>query len=346
MGMFKKDKIKIILLLTALMAVAACSTSDDVRREVKRVRMPVYLSIPAGEIGLQTRAPGDPGTYEKFELPDHITFFFIVNELVTQVVFNGPLVAEDWEKVKIGNDYVYTYMGDIGVNLPDPRELSDEARIYIAVSKGEISFPTTLTTTLNVGASEDDVLNLKFNISDGTPIKDIYSSPYNWEPDGEYYGTVKDYSSDVPYVSNFILYHVAAKLDVIWNVDDDLLGSMYLKEMKVLSLKKKNCFLFKPMANTTGPMAEDGTAGGDESSEYYDESVPIDDGNRWYGRQSFYVISYGPGEDHSIYPVKLKLKGKNDTEKEVVVGVDFKKGDGGDIFTPWVVAPVEVKTVF
>ena len=344
-----KGSIRVLLLLTILMLITACSTSEDVGPDVKKVRMPIYLSIPAGDIGASTRAPGDPGSYELFEKPDRLTFFLVVDNFVANDVeyqnavfdckINQELVTENWEKVKIGDDYVYTYMGDIDVSLPDqPR--TGGAKFYAAVSKGSISF---VDTPPGVYSSVTDVLNVQFNISDGTPIKDIYSSPYNWETEDNYYGTIQDFSTDVPYVSNFILYHVAAKLDVIWNVDDDLQSSMNLTELQVLSLKENNCYLFQPTANTTGPLTVSGGEG-TESANSYDEDVDINIGNQWYGRHSLYVIPYGVGDNNSKYPVKLKLTGKLGTEKTEVVPVDFKKG--GNIFTPWIVAPIEIKTEF
>ena len=66
-------------------ALTACSSTDPSVEDGNVVRMPIVLAIPANNAELTTgstgakatRAEGDPGTYEKFELPKYLYIYLI-----------------------------------------------------------------------------------------------------------------------------------------------------------------------------------------------------------------------------------------------------------------------------
>lgn len=331
---------KIVILLTVLM-LAACATYDE-EQTAKRERMPVILSIPAAGIGEQTRAPGDPGNYERFELPKYLWLYMVEdNGTEAKVVESKSLELDDnWTKEKLGTDSIYTYSGELTLDLLSGR--SGAARIYALLSAVQLIDITVITDNTS---TEENLLNLKFSLPTTLPdgynhpsdvIRNIYSSPYNLMRNGNYYGTVQDYTSELPYVENFILYHVGAKLDVIWNVDEAKQASVCLNKLKVTNLQKTNCLAFKPLENNEFP-----------SSDTYDESFTIDIGAQWYGRHSFYVIPYN--NHNNNYPANLSLyKNGNDTEtadKTVTIYAEYKTGTSADdIYTPWIVAPLRITT--
>jgi hypothetical protein len=332
-----------MMILMAAMLLVACRSYDDEGRHNKFVCMPVYLSIPAADIGGQTRAPGDPGNYERFELPRYLWLYMVEdNGGTTEVVAMETaklLDKEGWSKEKLGTDSVYTYSAGLSVELQSNR--SGSARIYALMSAYDLYNVTPITKN---SSTEGDVLDITFDLPDpsslsttyGEVVRNIYSSPFNLKPNGEYYGTVQNYAitGESPYVENFILYHVAAKLDVIWNVADEKQGTVRLNKLDVTSLKKTGCKVFSPLENNSVP----------EST--YDESITIDVGAQWYGRHSFYIIPYN--NNNTIYPVKLNLYKNGNTstaDKSVTIDAEYKSGTpANDIFTPWIVAPLQITT--
>ena len=259
--------------------VTSCSDDDSLAsRGLETVEMPISISIPAEgfvnptDVGIGndepastlavTRALGDPGTYEQFHLPQYI-YLFLCNESTngTESVIYQKIEIPDneltssWEKTVSGTDSIYTYKGNVSINLPLNRR---NGKIYAAASY--IPLHTT-----NVSSSEDKNSNhLSFNCAMpnkfdnsnqreyinesktytgtyGTEkavkdiifsnitlrnyMQDVYSTPYNKTDDkGVYYGTITDYASNVPNI-NIVLYHVATKVDVQWSIDEHYQGT-------------------------------------------------------------------------------------------------------------------------
>ena len=212
--------------------------------------MPVNLAIPANDASLTagaagakaTRAEGDPGTYEKFQLPTHL-YIYIVNTALdnnTKTVLtpegmdqtNGyTLKAGNWVKLVTtdnSKDSVYTYTGEIRIIIPEDRLTGT---VYAAMS----SVPITVSFT------GTDIEDATFTLSDeaksheGEALKNLYSSPYNLKADGKYYGIVNDYRSNNPHI-NMVLYHTAAKLDLQWNVDASVQSTVKVSQITLKGL--------------------------------------------------------------------------------------------------------------
>lgn len=327
--------------------LAACSSSDDEGQRGRR--LPVVLSIPASGFGGLTRAPGDPGNYEHFELPQYLWLYMVddddnsVDEPKPMKVVSkeeAKRLDNGWTKEKLGTDSIYTYAGELTVDLP--AGYTGTARIYALLSAVPLENVTTITKNSSV---ETDVLDLTFDLpaslpvgysSYGDVIRNIYSSPCNLYRDGAYYGTVKNYEDgQSPYVESFILYHVGAKLDVIWNVAEDQQTNVRLNRLNVTGLKKTGCKAFKPLENNATP------------TPTYKETFNIDVGAQWYGRHSFYVIPFNDNDNQ--YPVNLSLFINNNTtetaNKAVTINAEYKSGTAAnDIYTPWIVAPLQINS--
>ena len=316
-------------MLLGILMLAACSGDDELLEP--RVSMPIRISIPAADIGSYTRAPGDPGTYEKFELPRYLWVYMVqddgssteVVEMKEALVLNGS-----WTEEMLNNNDVYTYAAEVSLELPQERT-GATARIYAILSAYNLSTVPTITKNTS---TESDVLGLTFDLpveegkTYGDVARNIYSTPYNLNrSDSKYYGTVNNYAGESPYVENFMLYHVAAKLDVMWNVNADQQTNVKLNKLDLNTLKKKGCKAFKPLENAA------------VGADSYNESITLDAGQQWYGRHSFYVIPYG-----DTYPVNMTLyKVGNETGK-VVPTIDVSYKSATSIFTPWIVAPLEI----
>lgn len=265
-----------IMMFLAAAFVTSCSDEDSLAsRGLETVEMPVSISIPAEgfvnptDVGIGdeavtpalavTRALGDPGTYEQFHLPRYI-YLFLCNEstndtksvIYQKIEIPDNELTSSWEKTVSGTDSIYTYKGNVSINLPLNRR---KGKIYAAASyiplhttnasslenSNHLSFncerPSEFgdsntreyineskTYTGNYG-TEDAVKNIIFsNITLRNYMQDVYSTPYNKMENGVYYGTITDYASNVPNI-NIVLYHVATKVDVQWSIDEHYQGT-------------------------------------------------------------------------------------------------------------------------
>lgn len=259
--------------------VTSCSDDDSLAsRGLETVEMPISISIPAEgfvnptDVGIgeetptrATRAPGDPGTYEQFHLPQYI-YLFLCNEstngtksvIYQKIEIPNNELTSSWEKTVSGTDSIYTYKGNVSINLPLNRS---KGKIYAAASYkplhttnasssmpedgesnhlsfncdrpsqfGDPNYPreyinASKTYTDDTYGTEDAVKNIIFsNITLRNNMQDVYSTPYNKMENGVYYGTITDYASNVPNI-NIVLYHVATKVDVQWSIDEDYQGT-------------------------------------------------------------------------------------------------------------------------
>ena len=283
-------------MIMAAAFVTSCSDDDSLAsRGLETVEMPISISIPAEgfvsptDVGIgneavtpasaTTRAPGDPGTYEQFHLPRYI-YLFLCNEstngtksvIYQKIEIPDNELASAWEKTVWGNDSIYTYKGNVSINLPLNRS---NGKIYAAASYiplhttnvsssympednksnhlsfncvrpskfGDPNYPreyineSTTYTDGNYG-TEEAVKNIIFsNITLRNNMQDVYSTPYNkTDNKGDYYGTITDYASNVPNI-NIVLYHVATKVDVQWSIDEHYQGTA---DWDVPTVKSKN----------------------------------------------------------------------------------------------------------
>ena len=258
--------------------VTSCSDDDSLAsRGLETVEMPISISIPAEgfvsptDVGIGndeptsalavTRALGDPGTYEQFHLPQYI-YLFLCNEstngtksvIYQKIEIPDNELTSSWEKTVSGTDSIYTYKGNVSINLPLNRS---KGKIYAAASyiplhttnasslenSNHLSFNCAMpsefggsntreyineskTYTDGNYGTEDAVKNIIFsNITLRNYMQDVYSTPYNkTDNKGDYYGTITDYASNVPNI-NIVLYHVATKVDVQWSIDEDYQGT-------------------------------------------------------------------------------------------------------------------------
>lgn len=271
-----------VMMFLAAAFVTSCSDDDSLAsRGLETVEMPISISIPAEgfvnptDVGIgneavspasaTTRAPGDPGTYEQFHLPRYI-YLFLCNEstngtksvIYQKIEIPDNELTSSWEKTVSGTDSIYTYKGNVSINLPLNRS---KGKIYAAASYiplhttnasssmsedkdsnhlsfncerpskfGDSKYPREYIneskTYTDTYGTEDAVKNIIFsNITLRNYMQDVYSTPYNkTDNKGDYYGTITDYASNVPNI-NIVLYHVATKVDVQWSIDDHYQGT-------------------------------------------------------------------------------------------------------------------------
>lgn len=242
-------------IVLAAAVVTSCSDDDSLAsRGLETVEMPISISIPAEgfvnptDVGIGneepastlavTRALGDPGEAETFDLPKYLYIYLVSTSSSnsTQVIFKKQKVeSEDWKLSTFGGntnghfsakDGLYVYQGHLSINLPLNRK---EGRVYVVASNLELDNSTyNLVTDVSSWSSSKDVEDrVTFtNQSDlRSNMQNLYSSPYNLKNnDGKYYGTIKDYASNVPHI-DMVLYHVATKIDLQWTIDEQFQGT-------------------------------------------------------------------------------------------------------------------------
>ena len=161
-------------------------------------------------------------------------------------------------------------------------------------------------------------------------MQNLYSSPYNLKNnDGKYYGTIKDYASNVPHI-DMVLYHVATKIDLQWTIDEQFQGTKEWKQVEKESngssdtmrsttdntskdynkvffsfiearlLPKENLPIFKPMnvtnctgtfdASFLGKEVDTGIKDSQKRKEYYQELPEEEKSGMYYGRKVIYVM--------------------------------------------------------
>lgn len=263
--------------------VTSCSDDDSLAsRGLETVEMPISISIPAEgfvnptDVGIGndepastlavTRALGDPGTAETFALPQYLYIYLVSTSSSnsTQVIFKKQEVkSEDWKLSTSedntnnhfsAKDGLYVYQGHLSINLPLNRK---EGRVYVVASNLELDNSGTYNLVTDVSSwssskEVEDGVTFTNQSSLRSNMQNLYSSPYNLKnKDDKYYGTIKDYASNVPHI-DMVLYHVATKVDLQWTIDEQFQGTKVWEQ----ETKDKNG-LDDTMRSTTDNTSED-----------------------------------------------------------------------------------------
>ena len=334
-------------LVLGIGTLTACSSTDPSVEDGHVVRMPIVLAIPANNAELTTgstgakatRAEGDPGTYEKFELPTHL-YIYLLNTSIdgneTNVLKpegmddkNGyTLKADKWEKrttTDNNKDSIYIYTDQIRIIIPEDRKTGV---VYAAMS----SVPITVSVDMDDPATVADAtftLGSDAAGKESEALKNLYSSPYNLKKDKQYYGTVSDYNSNSPYI-NMVLYHVASKLDVQWNVDASVQDKVKLSQITLTGLSRGGK-LFKPLENM---------ASSSSTSTTYSETFTINEGSQWYGRQATYVIPVKQSDGTYQFPMTLTNSVDNSVKNPTATATPPTTAN--TVFVPWIYGTVKV----
>jgi len=332
-----------LLLGAGALFLVSCSSDTAGDGDGRMVRMPIVLAIPANDADLTagatgakaTRAEGDPGTYEKFELPKYL-YIYLINTSIdgtrTAVLkpegmndkTGYPLDKDKWVKTTTtdnNKDSIYTYTDQIRIIIPEDRS---KGLVYAAMS--------TVPITVSGAGSPSTVADATFTLGsdamgkEGEALKNLYSSPYNLKnANGDYYGQVSDYTSNSPYI-NMVLYHVGAKLDLQWNVDASVQSTVKLSQIALTGLSNGG-YLFKPLENTSA------------STSTYTETFTLDTGSQWYGRQATYVIPVLTSGNYQFPLTITNSVSKNTTTATATV---TPSTTSSTVFVPWMVGTVKI----
>lgn len=330
-------------ILAALFLLTACSGSgedgDMRQRGVDGKTVQLRLSFPVGDLG--SRGPGDPGVTEILSAPTYAWIFFVdqsgnvppvgsvqykdgenwynLPRRVTMTGFFGDTVKESYAgSLSVTDDVVWRFpmkmLQFVGVT---------SGKFYIVASNVPLKSGGTPLEDVSV-STEEDILDLDFDLYNADMREDIgniYSTPYNYNigSPSSYYGSWKGGADDI---IDLLLYHVAARVDVKWNVDETLQPTRKVKTLQVGGLKSKGCKIFRPMDNNT--------LGADPYTITLKTSSEI--GRQWYGRQAFYAIPYTDSPT-TYFPIDFTVD--NGTE-ENTTSIKLNMMGANTVFVPWI----------
>ena len=270
-------------------------------------------SMPAYRAGVR-RAIGDPGQEELLELPAYLYIFVLVDDggswKILDIIQETPR-EEDWTKTRyVGlfqteGDSIYKYNSKIRVLL-EGQDVT--GRVYAIASSISLTFNKALNTSTITDLS--DLLDLKMDVSSDdaqTNLQNIYTTPYNYLYSGVYYGTFSNMSTNVAPL-NLLLYHIAAKVDIKWSVEEakrinktDPSEAIRLTYMKVKNLLNTSCYAFRPMENTEGSKLASGY------EREIIRSTSDYEGLWWEGRDYFYTIPYTVTGNPGYFPLQMEM---------------------------------------
>ena len=332
-----------LIFILFVILLSACDTHTD----VAPLTFNFCMSLPMGNSSSpvsciaadnRNRVMGDPGTYESFRKPRYAYIYFINKNATTTsvtVLQRDQIQESDWVatayngQYQLSGDSVYNYKKTFVLILSAKRT---EGRVYAAMSY----YPLSGLHVKGKDASyepqtEEDVMNLVFNLDTDlkSSLQDIYSSPLAYQYNGEYYGTIQNYAYDPStgegekVVSlNIPLYHVASKVDVMWNVQEAMQEQTRVTNMKATHLYDTDCYLFRPTDNSIDAATY--------SSGYQVELTSDNIGTQWEGRSYFYAIPYT--NNAGKCPLQLEVQANGNTTGSYKTTV---LNDPSSPFVPW-----------
>ena len=335
-------KYKVILILAFALLFIGCRNDMDLSQVVT---MPLSICLPTNEVIAAQHAPalhrniGDPGTAETFLLPNYIYFIIMQQNPTTGNWSVWQTIEEhvtdaDWTKQRyVGSlqtigDSIYLFKEQFNLLLTSGQF---NGKVFAVASAIPLTFNKSPLSSI---ASLNDVLTLTFDATSNEVqqnLQHIYTTPYNYKISGQYYGEFHS-TQRVPHV-NLMLYHVAAKVDLKWNVADEVRikadpsEAVRLTYLQPRRLYKGQAYCFMPMRNTLSTLPGEGDG--------YDMSNIVgDEGQWWEGRSYFYTLPYTVLGDKDYFPLQLLMRtnGTNGSGYELTLKQAI---DTAEVFVPW-----------
>lgn len=220
---------KYIFALAALFCLTACSDDKD---EMMTNEGPATVEfILANDEGdFVTRATGDSYLLsDDFQEPDYLYVFMVLNSAEGRTILAKLITRSNdglnWSRKP------NRYTTSVSFILPDNVDLSktSSARAYLIASKQPMPLDITgvdfSSMTQSASVTEEKIRNMTFTLNADLNLRDVYSTPFNLREEGIYYVTANSITENqIRFGSGskpIILYHVAARVDVIWGDGSD-----------------------------------------------------------------------------------------------------------------------------
>ena len=301
------------------------------------------------------RAMGDPGTWEKLAPPRYAYIFIVfkrdgediydIRSVLGLDLYEGressydtEYAAEEWSTAIWDKDFAEgedrIYHCKIKTSLRGPvLSIVEYCHVYAAMSPVPLTLKTNGTTIVDkddVPTTEEGIKNITFTFTEAMHphLQNIYSTMCDYEVGGKYYAELDIFQEVVS--EDIMLYHVASKVDLKWNVPEDKQTKMRVTRIQPKYLFKGDSYLFKPTENVHAMFT---------SSDGYTPSAIAGDyaGTWWLGRAYFYTISYRTTAGGK-FPLQVDFDVKN-TEMEPATTFTYQKiftASIRDVFAPWI----------
>ncbi len=321
------------MLKKLLYIISICLLAISCKQEVSiQTELPLRFTLPVeGQSQVSVKkvrsVMGDPGQTEMFAYPEYAYIFAVLtledNSQRVMCQTDVYLPESSWDistyhgSLRTEDDAIYVYNKSLKLGLPKVAVRS--AKIYVAMSKEQLTLSNYTPT------NENEVLAVTFTLDDGLQpfLGQIYSTPYNYKPDGStYYGQISDMASG-QYI-DLLLYHIASKVDFIWNIPYEKQQQMKITSITAKNLYEGECYLFKPMALRRSKL-----------NTGYDLQLATDvAGTWWNGREYFYTIPYQTGDD--VFPLQLQFNIQTDQANTYNLTMMKDMTQADEVFVPWV----------
>lgn len=316
--------------------------------ETSQLDLSLHFMIPSGPVSsAPRRVMGDPGTAERLDLP-HYAYVFVVfkrkdgaydiRAFLEKDLYEGKSGdSEVWELLDTGGgDVIYHCLINFS-DLAPIHAVLDSCHIYAAMSKVPLTLKSgsTVVDDDHLPANEAAVQNITFTVDDAlqSNLQNVYSTPYNNIVDGRYYADVNVYKMTNV---NIILYHVASKVDLMWNVPEDVQTKIHVTRIKAKNLFKGDALLFKPTENIhTAFTSVDGYTPADLTGDVA--------GTWWAGRKYFYTIPYKPSASGK-FPLQVDFDIRNVEESSTYTYELTMNSSVPEVFVPWMRGQLTVST--
>jgi len=335
---------RIVPIILLLLGLVSCEHEPEQQAALyANICLPIENAQPTGR-----RIMGDPGTYESFELPKYVYIFVMKQDGGEWSVWKCEerfLAEEEWEQTRYyglnptRGDSIFQYSEKIRYYLVGNKI---QGRVFAICSNKRLTFSKTIQSVTDL----EDLLNLKFNTAPDSiqeNIQNIYSTPYNCKRNDSYYCSF-DCLAGNAYTIDLILYHVAAKVDITWNVADSArinkpgVDPIRLTYMEARRLFNGYAYCFKPMRNEQAALNGEG-----QGYDRPDIVTASDEGLWWEGRSYFYTIPYIVTGNEDYFPLQMRLC-TNGTDKANAYRPTLNMQiDTSDVFVPWLRATLNIK---
>ncbi len=356
---------KLLYIFSLLVLLTACSEDEAVAPQAEEtitLEIPIYWTPEVGGTERGGRV-GDPGVDDECPTPPNIYIFTWLKEDETKYLLHYDkkenLRKEAWIPADDrSGSYMLADNYSFVLRLPTPYNYNYEngyqvGRTYaIATGDGchltdeqvrnitgfDITAGETAETTIDILNRLENALLDTGEWTRNSFYRDLYSTPHNddteylngkFQTDGgikeEYfikngyiiYSTEIDPKNRSVFHGDVHLYHAAAKIDFQWEVAADLRSTTAIESITVTGLPT-TCRIFRPTQNP---------------SDAATQSLAINDGNRWIGREYCYQLQ--PANGAISYSVAFKDVDGDGTKKDAITPIFPKPVPFNEVFTGW-----------
>lgn len=283
---------------------------------------------------------GDPGAAERLSMPRYAYIFIVFREkqggydvhaILGQDLYDGKSGdSEVWQPVNTGadGDIIYRCLINFTENTPVLGTI-DQCRVYAAVSKVPLTLKTggSIIDNSHLPTDEAQVRGITFTVDDDlqAELQNIYSTPCNYLIDETYYAQFDIWHGHPS--AEIILYHVASKVDLMWNVPEEAQTEIHVTKIKAKNLFQGDSYLFKSTENIHSQFTDlDGYTPTDLAGDIA--------GTWWAGRKYFYTIPYRTSAGGQ-FPLQVDFDVKNTSEDRSYTYALTMTSSVPEVFVPW-----------